>query len=99
MFDMLNNNEADSVIFAFGTEFFKDATAMLKAYGHIKGYIIPRWMLYFEKNFKWEQLVEIDLSKPRLKQFDVNLVDHCNMKCKGCLRFSNLVDEPVYADY
>ncbi|MEE1516543.1 MAG: radical SAM protein [Lachnospiraceae bacterium] len=99
MFKMLDNKEADSVIFAFRTEFFKDATAMLKDYDYIKGYIIPRWMLYFEKEYKWEQLVEIDLSKPRLKQFDVNLVDHCNMKCKGCLRFSNLVDEPVYADY
>ena len=99
MFKLLDNNEADSVIFAFDSKFFKEATAMLKAYSQVKGYVVPRWLLYFEKEFQWEQLVEIDLSKPRLKQFDVNIADHCNMKCKGCLRFSNLVDKPVFADY
>lgn len=99
LFEYIDSKKIDAVIFAFKNKFFKEVTALFKDYEGIKGYIVPRYIQEFQDEYDEKSLVEIDLSKPRLKQFDVNLVDHCNMKCKGCLRFSNLVTQPVYADF
>lgn len=35
---------------------------------------------------------------PELMQLEVHLADHCNLNCKGCSHFSNLVPSPVFAD-
>ncbi len=35
--------------------------------------------------------------KPVLFQFEVHLVDHCNLECKGCDRFATMC-EPAFAD-
>ena len=35
---------------------------------------------------------------PELIQLEFHLADHCNLNCKGCSHFSNLVPAPVFAD-
>lgn len=35
---------------------------------------------------------------PELMQLEFHLADHCNLNCKGCSHFSNLVAQPVFAD-
>ena len=35
----------------------------------------------------------IDLSKPFLNYLEINLVDNCNLNCKGCAHFSNICDK------
>lgn len=35
---------------------------------------------------------------PELMQLEFHLADHCNLNCKGCSHFSNLVTHPVFAD-
>ena len=35
---------------------------------------------------------------PELMQIEFHLADHCNLNCKGCSHFSNLVPAPVFAD-
>lgn len=35
---------------------------------------------------------------PELMQLEVHLADHCNLNCKGCSHFSNLVPSPHFAD-
>jgi hypothetical protein len=35
---------------------------------------------------------------PELSYLEVHLADHCNLNCKGCAHFSNLVPEAVFAD-
>lgn len=94
------NKECDAIVFAFANVHQRNMTRLFKNVG-IEGYVVPTHIQKFKQIFDSEDecLVEIDLNKPRMKQFDVNLVDHCNMKCKGCLRFSNLVNEPFYANY
>jgi len=96
---MAQCGELDGIVFAFLNQYQKDAAAIFKDCKKLKGYVIPTHTQKFVEVYDRFSLVEIDLSQPRLKQFDVNLVDHCNMKCKGCLRYSNLVDEPIYADF
>ena len=94
------SNGCDAIVFAFINYHQRDAARIFKNVD-IEGYVIPTHVQKFKDTFESidDCLVKIDLSKPRMKQFDVNLVDHCNMKCKGCLRFSNLVMEPFYANF
>lgn len=97
---LVKGGKIEVVIFAFKNFFVKDAAAMFKDC-EIEAYMVPRHIqTFFEEYTSIEEcLISIDLSKPRIKQFDVNLVDHCNMKCKGCLRYSNLVEKPFFADF
>lgn len=99
--EMAKRKAFDKIVFAFANVHQRDMTRLLKNVSGITAYVVPRYIQKFCDEYDTVDhcLVEIDLSKPRMKQFDVNLVDHCNMKCKGCLRFSNLVTEPKFADY
>ena len=36
--------------------------------------------------------------KPEIHNLEFQLADHCNLNCKACAHFSNLVREPVFAD-
>lgn len=35
---------------------------------------------------------------PEWEMIEYHLADHCNLNCKGCAHFSNLVPEPVFGD-
>ena len=35
----------------------------------------------------------IDLTRPFLNYLEINLVDNCNLNCKGCAHFSNICDK------
>lgn len=37
--------------------------------------------------------------KPVLYLFEYHVVEHCNMNCKSCFHFSNLVKQPKFADF
>ncbi len=95
------NKKIDAIVFAFVNFHQRMMTRFFKGLDGLRAYVVPTHVQKFMERYETIEkcLVEIDLNKPRMKQFDVNLVDHCNMKCKGCLRFSNLVTEPKYADY
>lgn len=36
---------------------------------------------------------------PIMPYLECNIVDSCNLKCKGCTHFSNLFDENIFVDY
>lgn len=38
---------------------------------------------------------KIDLQKPFLNYLEMNVVDHCNLNCKGCAHFSNICDNNI----
>lgn len=65
-------------------------------------YVIPQ-ELYFRKrmgeDLSGERIVyRREEVLPELWQIEFQLADHCNLNCKGCTHFSNLVPEPVFAD-
>lgn len=92
--------KCNAIVFAFANYHQRSVTRLFRGI-NIEAYVVPTHIQKFKEQYDSMEncLVRIDINKPRMKQFDVNIVDHCNMKCKGCLRFSNLVDEPFYADY
>ncbi|MBR3621802.1 MAG: radical SAM protein [Selenomonadaceae bacterium] len=96
-----DNGEINAVVLAFRNVYFKETSALFKDYNDFELYVIPTYVqVFFDRYESMEKcLIKVEHQKPRIKQFDVNLVDHCNMKCRGCLRLSNLVKEPFYADF
>lgn len=54
------------------------------------------WGLTREFLFNYEidnPLYEIDCKKPRLDYFEYHVADHCNLNCKGCGHFSNVLEK------
>jgi len=43
-------------------------------------------------------LIHIDNKKPRLKFLDIEITEHCNLNCKSCFVFSNVVTEKKFLD-
>lgn len=62
----------------------------VKVHGAARGWYLKGNIHY--KNFT-EFLYEIDVKKPRLSYFEYHVVWHCNLKCKGCIHFSNVAKE------
>ena len=78
------------------------ANEQLYEIGAYNNYLIPT--KYYNKSelnmHEKEDILRPFLErKPELRQLEFQLVDHCNLNCKGCTHFCNLVTEPVYADY
>ncbi|MBD5516299.1 MAG: 4Fe-4S cluster-binding domain-containing protein [Lachnospiraceae bacterium] len=44
--------------------------------------------LYLDKNIFWYD--SFDLSRPLMRTLETNIVDDCNLNCRGCSHFSNL---------
>lgn len=97
----VDDGEINAVVLAFNNVYFKETSAVFRHCQDLELYVIPRYVQSFFTRYDSMEhcLIKVDHTKPRIKQFDVNLVDHCNMKCRGCLRLSNLVSEPFYADF
>ena len=47
---------------------------------------------------KGNLVCEADDLPSELSQLEIHLADHCNLNCKGCAHFSNLVQEEVFPD-
>lgn len=65
-------------------------------------YAIPSKYLVMEEIPSEKQIDTLHSAEellPELSQLEMHLADHCNLNCKGCSHFSNLVPEPVFADY
>ena len=50
-----------------------------------------------DKNILW--LKEIDLQKPFIKHLETNIMDGCNLNCKGCSHFSNLFNKDAHISF
>lgn len=75
---------------------------LLKQMGILDVYVIPHTLYYREQageDLSEDQIVYSYYEVlPEWWQIEYHLADHCNLNCKGCTHFSNLVPEPVFAD-
>lgn len=62
----------------------------VKVYG-----IVHKWYLKetWDSRNVTDLLYEIDTKKPQLSYYEYHVVWHCNLKCKGCIHFSNVAKE------
>lgn len=68
-------------------------TNILREIGIDKIYIIP------DKVDNNEAIKEYSAVGPVLNQIEFHIADHCNLNCRGCAHYSNIVSHPAYADY
>ena len=58
-------------------------------------YAVNEEMFFSEQETKDDLLKyfdRINLEKPFLNYLEINIVDQCNLNCKGCAHFSNICD-------
>lgn len=88
----------DTVIFAFNNVYLREPARMFRNC-NVKAYLVPLHRARNRSIDSWDQLIEFDVTKPRLQHLEFNITSHCNLNCKGCLQVCNLVTTPGYADY
>lgn len=79
-------------------EELKSATEALHRCGIDFVFVCP-WDTHYAQNKPLaELLIEIDNRKPRLDYIEIEISNCCNLNCKGCSEFSNLVCEDMQVD-
>lgn len=64
----------------------------------IEVYVVPDYVFLFGWNKKdMPFMIRVDLSKPRMPYLEIRIVEHCNLKCKGCSVLAN-ISEPGFVD-
>ncbi len=54
-------------------------------------YVIPEYVFQFAWNEEdMPFYIKFDLNKPRLPYLEIKIVEHCNLKCKGCSALANI---------
>ncbi|MDE7223491.1 MAG: radical SAM protein [Acetatifactor sp.] len=101
-------NKIEDVVFIARNEVYGDLTELFYtmvtfARGELpfQTYVIPeRYLKAIEKEnlFIEDIMVKIDISKPRLSEYQVHLNDSCNLNCKGCGHFCPIVSEANFLD-
>lgn len=72
---------------------FDDIYALVKECGQKVSLVYP--YSYNGKN----ELIEVEHWKPELDYYEYHISWHCNLNCKGCAHYSNLIMEPKFANY
>ena len=58
--------------------------------------------IFFEHDLTRERIIlyldKIDFKVPFLNYLETNVVDYCNLNCKGCAHFSNICTKEAYLD-
>ncbi len=99
--DLFHQGQIDGIININGENFHY--FSLLENLGFFPVYVLPS---YFSLQ---EELGKIASGErfiypykdilPELMQLEFHLADHCNLNCKGCTHFSNLVPSPVFANF
>lgn len=89
------SKEIDAVLVCFmnSIAFFDEIVSLGKKCGFVRNRVFEAHMsledeLLLDKNIVWSDAAY--LSKPVLRSLETNIVDGCNLNCKGCSHFSNL---------
>lgn len=97
---MFEKDEIDSVIIATSNKHVDSIAQQLSNIGIQSIYMVPPYVSSKRQDeLKLEEvIIRVDTNKPRMKYFEYHVVDHCNLNCKGCGHFCNLVTEPAFGD-
>lgn len=98
------DKEIDVVLVAFmdSITFFNSIVTLDKKIGFIGNRVFEAKMslsddLLQDKNIVWNDASY--LNKPILRSLETNIVDNCNLNCKGCSHFSNLFEHGAQIPY
>ena len=88
-------DKSSNIIIAQKPIIMGDTIAFLRRKGFSNIYIVNEEILHnnclcIEDIMKY--CYKLDLNMPFLNYLEMNVVDHCNLNCKGCAHFSNICD-------
>lgn len=92
--------ENKHIILVFRNEQLQEVSEAFHQLGIFEMSVFP-WDTHFfgrETTILQHCLTAIDNSKPRLDRVEIELNSGCNLNCKGCFQFSNLVNGKCLAD-
>lgn len=88
-----------SIVLAYKNEELKNASEIFYRHGITDLYIFPRdTHIGNAPDELIKDIIQIDNKKPRLDYLEIEVSEGCNLNCKGCNEFSNLVDENKFGD-
>ncbi len=82
----------------FRNEEFKYVTEWLHDRGIFELNVFPWDTHIFKEEDIEEVFIRINNEKPRLDYVEIEVSRGCNLNCKGCNEFSNLIDKSCYGD-
>lgn len=88
-----------TLVLVFKNDELKNIT---EAFHHLKIYtlsVCPWDTHYSDEKSLTDLIIPIDNSKPRLDYVEIEISNKCNLNCKGCSEFSNLVCEKKQVDH
>jgi len=97
--DITSSLAGRTLVLVFRNEELKRVSEAFYNFGINNLYICP-WDTHYsdEKPFS-DLFIPIDNSKPRLDYLEIEISNICNLNCKGCSEFSNLVCEVNQVDH
>jgi len=89
------------IVLVFKNENLKTLTEIFNKTGITDLFVCPWDTHYIDKDIVELNscIIPVDNTKPRLNHIEIELCDGCNLNCKGCFQFSNLVEGKNPADY
>lgn len=95
--DKYNKHEIEGVIIAVSPEKQDSILQQLTQYGIDRIFILPTYE-YSNSPDKANlgNIIEVACNKPELEYLELHVCDHCNLNCKGCGHFCNLIKEPSF---
>lgn len=99
----IRKSDVSDILFVVNNDLYFNMAYIMKdvfTEKQAKMFIIPEYKItWLNKGYLIEDLyVEVDYHKPRLPQYQVHLTDVCNLNCKGCGHYCNLIDTPNFLD-
>ncbi|RFZ80349.1 glycosyltransferase [Lacrimispora amygdalina] len=97
---MYKNLEIDTIIIANVCNAYRAIQNALRLLGVPEFYVVNQfyYMRHVEKGDLASELIRVDVNKPDLKYYETHVVDHCNLNCKACSHYCNLIKEPKMCD-
>ena len=92
--EQIDKNNSN-IIIAKKPMFMGSAIDYLRKNDFKNAYAVNEEMFFSEQETKDDLLKyfdRINLEKPFLNYLEINIVDQCNLNCKGCAHFSNICD-------
>lgn len=87
-----------TIIVVFRNDELKDVAEAFHKLGIYKICICPTDTHYYEDKPLTDIIIPVDNSKPRLDYLEIEISNKCNLNCRGCSEFSNLVCENNQVD-
>ena len=99
--EMLMDNENCNIQLYVAAQRITDIVNQLY-YGGFKGciYLLKDKHILDDNTSNYEDLVyKLDFDNPMLDYIEYEVASNCNLNCKGCTHYSNLIKEKTFGDY